>query len=73
MKRELGMTFSEYVLHVRMEHARELLEQENLRIYEVAIRVGYSNQYYFNKLFKRTYGISPGQYSRRMNRGEETQ
>ncbi|MGM9677567.1 MAG: helix-turn-helix domain-containing protein [Butyricicoccus sp.] len=73
MKRELGMTFSEYVLHVRMEHAKELLEQENLRIYEVAIRVGYSNQYYFNKLFKRTYGISPGQYSRRMNRGEETQ
>lgn len=73
MKRELGMTFSEYVLHVRMEHARKLLEQGSLHIYEVAARVGYKNQYYFNKLFKRTCGISPGKYSRKMNQKEGLQ
>lgn len=73
MKRELGMTFSEYVLHVRMEHAKQLLEQGKLHIYEVAAQVGYSNPYYFNTLFKREFGCSPGQYSRkRMQKGELT-
>ncbi|MDO4174924.1 MAG: response regulator [Eubacteriales bacterium] len=67
MKRELGMTFSEYVLHVRMEHAKQLLEQEDLHIYEVATRVGYNNQYYFNSLFKRVFGVSPGQYSKKFS------
>lgn len=57
MKHDLGMTFSEYVLHVRMEHARKLLKQGQLRVYEVAECVGYSNPYYFNMLFKRTFGI----------------
>lgn len=69
MKRDLGMTFSEYVLHVRMEHARKLLKQGQLRVYEVAACVGYSNQYYFNMLFKRTFGVTPGQYSK--NRGKD--
>lgn len=71
MKRDLGMTFSEYVLHVRMEHARRLLKQGKLHVYEVAECVGYSNQYYFNMLFKRTFGITPGQYSRRKGKKEE--
>lgn len=71
MKRDLGMTFSEYVLHVRMEHARRLLKQGRLHVYEVAECVGYSNQYYFNMLFKRTFGITPGQYSRSKGKKEE--
>lgn len=71
MKRDLGMTFSEYLLHVRMEHARRLLKQGKLHVYEVAECVGYSNQYYFNMLFKRTFGITPGQYSRSKGEKEE--
>lgn len=71
MKRDLGMTFSEYVLHVCMEHARKLLKQGQLRVYEVAECVGYSNPYYFNMLFKRTFGITPGQYSKNRGKGKE--
>lgn len=59
MKKQLGMTFSEYVLNVRMEQARKLLSDSDLRINEIAVRVGYDNLFYFSKLFKRVYGVSP--------------
>ena len=59
MKRQLGMTFSEYIMSVRMEQASKLLSTNNLRINEVAAKVGYENLFYFSKLFKRFYGLSP--------------
>ncbi|HIU77045.1 MAG TPA: response regulator [Candidatus Pelethocola excrementipullorum] len=60
--KETGTTFSNYVKKIRMEHAKELLLGSNLKIYEVACRVGYSDQKYFSKVFKEYTGVSAKQY-----------
>lgn len=59
MKKQLGMTFSEYIMSVRMQQASQLLSSNRLRINEIAAAVGYDNLFYFSKLFKRFSGMSP--------------
>jgi YesN/AraC family two-component response regulator len=57
----------EYALQKRMERARELLRDPNIRIQDVARRVGYEDNNYFSKAFRSYYGISPSawrQYER---------
>lgn len=60
--KETGTTFSNYVKKIRIEHAKELLLESNMKIYEVACRVGYSDQKYFSKVFKEYTGVSAKQY-----------
>ncbi|HKJ78892.1 MAG TPA: response regulator, partial [Prolixibacteraceae bacterium] len=57
-----GSTTSEFVNLVRIKKAVELIENNNYRFNEVAYRVGFSNQPYFNKCFKKVYGVSPKEY-----------
>ena len=60
--KETQTTFSNYLKTVRMEKAKELLETSNLKIYEIACRVGYPEQKYFSKVFKEYTGVSAKQY-----------
>lgn len=48
-----------YLIRIRLSKAKELLEESNLPIKTVAKMVGYSDPYYFSKLYKKYYGISP--------------
>lgn len=61
-KSNTNMTFSEYLLSVRMKHAQELLKNNNLRIYEIAEKTGYRDVKYFIRVFKRTYGMAPDEF-----------
>jgi len=54
-----GLTFSEYINKLRMEKACELLANTSLSISEVAEKSGYPDYFYFSKLFKKVYGITP--------------
>lgn len=65
LKKELGMTFIDYLTSVRIEKAIILLDDPTTKIYEVAELVGYSTQHYFSNVFKRYMGISPLDYKRR--------
>lgn len=56
---ETGLTFIEYVTRVKMEQARDLLNQTNLTIVEIAEQLGYDNVSYFIKLFRNFSGITP--------------
>lgn len=58
----LKCTITDYILSIRMEHARRLLEQGNTNITEVSSLVGYKDSGYFSKVFKKYYGISPKLY-----------
>lgn len=58
-KREVGMSFMEYVTEKRMEEAVKLLSDNNLKIYEISEKLGYDDCKYFFKLFKKRYGIAP--------------
>ena len=61
-KQEMGQMFSEYLIETRIKVAIELLLNGNLRIYEIADRVGYSSQHYFCAAFKKVMGCSPSDY-----------
>ena len=59
LKDDIGMTFVDYLTDIRIKRAKQLLEKPNIRIYEASDLVGYSNQYYFSRAFKKITGISP--------------
>ena len=63
-KSKIGVGFSEYLTEVRLRQAKRLLITSDLRVSEVAERVGYQNMEYFSMLFKKNTGQTPSQYRR---------
>ncbi|MFB9330887.1 response regulator [Paenibacillus aurantiacus] len=61
-KKNLGKTFSEYISELRIKKARKLLKQTQLSIEEIAIKTGYVEYYYFNKVFKKHCGMTPAKF-----------
>jgi AraC-like DNA-binding protein/ligand-binding sensor protein len=61
-KRTTGLNFTEYVSRVRVEKARNLLLNPNLRISEIAYEIGFQSLTHFNRVFKKITGQSPTQY-----------
>lgn len=54
---------NEYITDVRLKHAKELLRNTTLKIYEIADKVGYSvDSQYFSTSFKSKTGMSPSEY-----------
>lgn len=64
--REVGINFSTFLKQFRMSHAKRLLKGSNMKIYEIAGAIGYSDPKYFQRVFKEEIGVSPGEY-RQMN------
>jgi AraC family transcriptional regulator, arabinose operon regulatory protein len=58
-KKHFGTSAIDYQIRVRMQQAVYWLKDRNLTIGEVASRVGYDDIFYFSKLFKKHYGVSP--------------
>jgi AraC-like DNA-binding protein len=52
-------TFTDYLLHLRINEAQKLLQETDLSISEIAYRVGFENLSYFNRSFKRIAGMTP--------------
>lgn len=61
-KSETGSTVSEYLNLLRIDQAKKLLRQTNLKIYEIAYKIGFSDHFYFSIVFKKLVGISPKEY-----------
>ena len=66
IKMQTGMTFQDLVKEVRMKRAKILLKETTQTVKNIALASGYDNVEHFNRLFKKTYGITPIQY-----RGED--
>ena len=62
LKKEMGIGFSEYLIRLRMEKAKELLKGTNINIKDICSQVGYSDLKHFNMVFKKYTGIKPGEY-----------
>jgi AraC-like DNA-binding protein len=58
-KRVYGTGAIEYAIRLRMQQAAYLLRDVNLSVTEIARRVGYEDVFYFSKLFKKRFGMSP--------------
>ena len=61
-KQETGVNFSAALARHRIEKAKKLLTTTNLKIYQVAEQVGFSNPYYFSKVFKEISGYTCKEY-----------
>ncbi|MBP3965519.1 response regulator [Paenibacillus lignilyticus] len=62
-KRETNQTITEYITSVRMAKAKEYLKDRlDLKAYQIGELVGYADGIYFNKLFKKTVGVTPQKY-----------
>ena len=66
-KKDMGITFKEYLINFRMNKARELLKDEDRSCKEVGMAVGYMDYVQFSKIFKKYVGTSPEIY-RKQNR-----
>ena len=61
-KEHFHITLSQYVAYLRLEHAKQLLQDTDIPITEVALQSGYQNVSYFIRSFKKTYEVSPLKY-----------
>ena len=61
-KEHFHITLSQYVTYLRLEHAKQLLQDTDIPVTDVAMQSGYQNVSYFIRSFKKTYGISPLKY-----------
>lgn len=67
-KKETGETFSDMLLHIRLRRAVELIKDRNIRIFEIAERVGFKDARYFGQVFRKHLGSSPRQLRDRLLR-----
>lgn len=65
-KEETGKSFSEVLIQLRMERAKDLLKEPSMKIYEIADQVGYRYLPYFSRQFKEAYGMTPMEYRKRV-------
>jgi two-component system, response regulator YesN len=65
-KNQTGQTVLDYVTKMRVEKAKELLITTDLKIYDIAEEVGYSDTKYFSKLFKKYFGEVPSKYKEKL-------
>jgi two-component system response regulator YesN len=61
-KKEMGTTISDFVQETRINLAKKLLQDPNIKVYEVADQVGIQTSAYFTYLFKKIVGLTPQKY-----------
>ena len=65
-KKVTGINYTDYVSRVRIESAKNLLLNPNLRVSEIAYEVGFQSLTQFNRMFKRVFGQSPTAFRARL-------
>jgi AraC-like DNA-binding protein len=61
-RKHTGLNFTDFVARLRVERAKELLLNPNLRVSEIAYEVGFQSLTHFNRVFRRVVGKSPTAY-----------
>lgn len=63
-KKETGTSLSEFIMEKKMERARELIEEKEDSIGNIAVRLGYNSFSYFSEVFRKHTGVLPSEYKR---------
>ena len=53
---------NDFINRYRVKMAKKLMDETDMMVYEIAFAVGFSNQHYFSRTFKRITGLSPSEY-----------
>lgn len=72
-KQYTGMNFVNYLKKIRIEKAKELLEQTDDKIINISQSVGYDNEKHFMKIFKSVCGVSPSEYRKNVQLGKKSE
>ena len=67
--KKYGETISDFVIRLKMEDAKRQLQYSQSSVKDIAYSLGYTDPCYFNKQFKKTVGITPGQYQKMIKKG----
>ncbi|WP_239618633.1 response regulator [Cohnella mopanensis] len=67
-KKQRGQTIKEYITETRVEKAKELLAEQERKLYDIALSVGISDANYFTTFFKKYAGCTPSEYRERLGR-----
>ena len=70
-RQETGETFIDFLTHIRMEHAKELLLCTPMRTAEIGFEVGYNDPHYFSYAFRKVAGMSPREFRNAGKRDSE--
>lgn len=70
-KTQTGKYFNDYLTTLRLQNARKMIGESDMKVNDIAKRTGFSSQTYFNRLFKRIYGTSPGEYRQAIKTRDE--
>ncbi|MEA5047476.1 MAG: response regulator [Eubacteriales bacterium] len=63
--KEVGVSFNNYLKHMRIEHSKRLLTETNLKVFEISDAAGFSNAKYFCYVFKQEIGMTPLEYQKK--------
>lgn len=64
---ECNTTFIEYLTNVRIEHAKQLIKNTEMKGYDIAYECGFSDPHYFSYIFKKNTGLTPREYKSNIN------
>ncbi len=59
---QTGQTFTEYLMYLRLNKAREMLKTTNIKSSQIARESGYNDSHYFSYIFKKNVGMTPSEY-----------
>jgi len=66
--KNMQMKFTDYLSQIRINHAVTLMKEKPLPVNVLAVKCGYSDPFYFSKVFKRVTGLSPSQFTATMRK-----
>ena len=67
-KKETGESVVSYINRIRMEQAKKLMKEGKLSLNEISLEIGVPNYNYFYTMFKETFGISPSDYTKKLDK-----
>ena len=67
-KKHTGENFTTYIRNLKIEKSKELLANTSKSLKDIAVSCGFTDYYYFSKVFKQTVGISPTDYRKEQNK-----
>lgn len=70
-KKEANVTFLKYLVNIRLEVAKDLLSNNDLKTFQIAEKIGYPEINYFSYFFKKNFGMSPREYRNQFPQGKE--
>ncbi|NRG35085.1 helix-turn-helix domain-containing protein, partial [Niallia circulans] len=70
-KKVLGITPIQYLTNIRIIKGAELLYQTKYSIEDISVQVGFANANYFTKVFRKSTGITPGEFRKKNIRPSE--